>query len=475
MLAVEGALKRRVDQVNAWVLADLTSLNQDILAGRRPPGDLAVVLAREVLADLPSPRLLSALQAQQMVVLLGLVGASLCRHHQEASSDHRAAPERAFDRCRAGEEGLPFLTYFDLMAERTGTGHCARDSYAALTRWNVPSTEVWWADRRVAALAGVFDDGLVRTYTGTAQERRFFELIKASETVELAVNDALMPLSAGALDARDPEALDRVRLAAMLLGELRSVNAHFAALPPEEGLHADYFMDVFRQYAAHWRPGDIPPSGAADPEAIARDYLLGIRAPGQDAHTERLFPALLDSERDLLTRLMKRPPVPEVALRSLALSPQELTRMSPARLRETVARYPVLAALYLLLTAHARMSGVHLRMAKKYLFTPQRRRDADGFGDPGVVSNRTGTTGMDERYLEDLTRARHQHALACLRVLGGRELDHLAGLSQLRASAQSRGDLIRFTGPGTGQGLMPDWLPRPIARGNTHQQNLSPA
>lgn len=475
MPAVEGALARRIDHVNAWVLADLASLNRDILSGHRPPGDLVSELAREVLPDLPSPGLLSPVQARQMVVLLGLVGASLSRHYQEAASDHRATPERAFDRCPVGEEGLPFLAYFKLLAEQTGTGHCARDSYAALTRWNLPTTEVWWADRRVATLAGAFDDGLVRTYTGTAQERRFFELIKASETVELAVNNAMMPLSAGALDARDPQALDRVRLAAMLLGELRRVNAHFAALPPEEGLHADYFMDVFRQYAAHWRPGDVPPSGAADPEAIARDCLLGTWVPGQDAHTERIFPALLGSERADLTQLMTRPPVPQVALRSLGLSTGELARMSTAQLRGTVARFPVLAALYLLLTAHARMSGVHLRIAKKYLFAPQRRRDADGLGDPGVVSNRAGTTGMDERYLEDLTRARHQHALACLRVLGGQELDYLAGLGQTQAGTKSSGDLIRFAAPGTGQGSIGDWLPRSAEQRNTRQKNPSRA
>ena len=109
----------------------------------------------------------------------------------------------------------------------------------------------WWAGTRIAVLAGMFGDGLVRTYTGTADERRFFELIKASEAIEAAVNAALMPLSDTTLDARDPEALDRLRLAAVLLGELRRLNDNFAALPSEQSLGADYFMDVFRQYAVH--------------------------------------------------------------------------------------------------------------------------------------------------------------------------------------------------------------------------------
>jgi hypothetical protein len=461
MLTDEGALPHPVDRVNAWVLTGMAGLNEDILARRRPPGDLGAELSRSVLADLPPPESLPPRQAQRLVVLMGLAGASVSRHYQELDRSHRAAPERAFDPCPVGIETIPFLAYFGRLAERTGTGHCHRDSYAALTRWNVPTTEVWWAGERLAVLTGLFGDGRVRTYGGSADERRFFELIKVSEAIERAVNAALMPISDATLDVRHPEALDRVGLAAVLLEALRRLNAHFAALPPHEGLHADHFMDVFRQYAAHWTPGDIPPSGAADPEAIARDCLLGIGTPSYAAHTKRIFPALLDAERGLLTRLTERPSVPETALRSLGLDALTLARTSPAQLRKTVGRHPVLAALYLLLVAHARMSGLHLKIAKKYLFAPQRRREAAGLGDPGVVSNRLGTTGMDERYLEELTRTRHRHALACLHAIGGHELECLAGLDRVRAESPDLGSLIRFTVPATGQGGLGDWLPRP--------------
>jgi hypothetical protein len=393
------------------------------------------------------------------VVLLGLAGASLSRHYQEFDLGHRATPERAFDACPV--RGEPFLVYFGRLAERTGTGHCHRDSYAALTRWNVPTTEVWWAGERIAVLPGVFGDGLVRTYTGTGEERRFFELIKTSEAIELAINAALMPLSDAVLDARHPEALDRVRLAAVLLGELRRLNLRFAALPAGAGMRADYFMDVFRQYAVHWTRGDIPPSGALDPEAIARDCLLGISTPSYEAHTRRIFPGLLAVERELLARLMERPSLPELALRTVGIDALTLAGMSAGQLRKTVGRYPVLAALYLLLVAHARMSGVHLNIAKKYLFAPQRRREAAGFGDPGVVSNRLGTTGMDERYLEELTRARHRHVLSCLHELGGSELEFLAGLDRVRGEPGDLGSLVRFAGPGPGQNHPADWLITP--------------
>jgi hypothetical protein len=451
----DGTALEPVGRVNAWVMTELPSLNRDILARRRPPGDLGIELARSVLAYLPLPESLTTGEAQQMVVLLGLAGASLGRHYQELSTDHRATPERAFDRCPVGAEAIPFGAYFGRLAERTGTGHCHRDSYAALTRWNVPTTEVWWAGERIAVLAGVFGDGLVRTYTGTADEQRFFELIKVSEAIEQAVNATLMPLSDTTLDARDPEALDRVGLAVALLAELRHVNAHFAALPPGEGLRAEFFMDVFRQYAVHWTPGDIPPSGALDPEAIARDCLLGVRSSGYQAHIERIFPALLDAERELLARLMGRPSLPCIALRSLGIDAAALAEMSPAQLRKTVGRHPVLAALYLLLVAHARMSGVHLKIAQKYLFDPQRRREIAGLGDPHVVSNRRGTTGMDERYLQELTRERHQHVLACLHVLGGNELAALAGLDRARAGL---GGLVRFAGSGTHRSHPVPWL-----------------
>ena len=55
-------------------------------------------------------------------------GSSLSRHYQEMDTGHRATPERAFDRCPVGGDAVPFLAYFRRLAERTGTGHCPRDS-----------------------------------------------------------------------------------------------------------------------------------------------------------------------------------------------------------------------------------------------------------------------------------------------------------------------------------------------------------
>src|ERR1700754_5210088 len=150
----------------------------------------------------------------------------------------------------------------------------------------------------MAVLPGVFDDGKVRSYTGTPGEERFFLLVKQGEAIELAINDVLDPLlreSGGLLGA---DALDRVRLAVQLLGALLELFRDFAALPPERSMPTDQFLDVFRQFAVHWTADDIPPSGALDPEALKRDFLLGINLDGYEQNVRRLFPALLTAERE---------------------------------------------------------------------------------------------------------------------------------------------------------------------------------
>jgi hypothetical protein len=82
---------------------------------------------------------------------------------------------------------------------------------------------------------------------------------------------------------------------------------------------------------------------------------------------------------------------------------------------------------------------------------------------------------MDERYLEELTRARHRHALACLHTLGGSELDLLAGLGRVRAASPGLGSLIRFAGPGTEHDRLGDWLPRPRESQESREAGEAPA
>jgi hypothetical protein len=402
-------------QVDAWTLGELPRLNRAILTGGADPAVLRDALRDAVLPELPVPDRLSRHEAARLLVGLGFAGASVARHHQERVPGGKEAPERAFDDLAVGAAGTAFREYFGRLADRTGTGHYHRESYASLVRWNVGTVQVTVNGRPIAALPGVFDDGRVRTYTGTGGEERFFELVKKGEAVELAVNNLLEPLGEPGARFDTPDAVWRVRTATTLLTALRQLFVDFAALPPERGMPTAHFMDVFRQFAVHWTPGDIPPSGALDAEALKRDFLLGIAFPGYDRYVQRLFPALLDDERTALTALLAAPTLPQVLARSLGVDLAALPAADPVALAALVARHPVLADWYTLLDAHARASGAHLMLSKKFLFKPQAERDAAGLGDAPLVSNRSGTTGMTETLLERLTRARREHALAALR------------------------------------------------------------
>ncbi|MFI7589326.1 hypothetical protein ACIB24_19850 [Spongisporangium articulatum] len=422
----------QVDRVNRWALRRLPDLNREILAGTRPGSTFPAELAHAVLPDLPDPRELTVARCEQLVVSLGLAGASVARHYQEADEAHRATPAAAFDGLVTAD-GRSFRQYFGEIADRTGTGHAHRDTFSSLVRWNLPPCDVEVAGATLVSVRSRFADGRARTYTGAPDEVRFLGLLKASEAVEQAANTLLNPISDGTLHPDDPYAANSVARAVVLIDLLRSINQDFIARPPEDGLRTGFFLDVFRQFAVHWEVGDVPPSGAQDVEFLIRDLLLGIDLAEYPRMLRAVFPSLLAGERLALYELFERPSLPELVLDHLDLDGgQQLEAATPAELRALVHEHPVLAALYLLLNAHARIAGVHLRMSKRFLFDPQRDRDQSGYGDPGVVSNRVGTTGMDEQRLELLTHARHHHPLRALRAVPARELEEIAGLPRLR-------------------------------------------
>jgi hypothetical protein len=349
-----------------------------------------------------------------MIIGLGLAGSSVARHYQEQDPHRRHHPENAFDGLLAGPELLPFRAYFAALADRTGTGHYERDAYASLVLWNVPTTEVHFAGAPLAVLPGVTDDHIL-SYTGNAAEQWFFELVKRGQTLELGANTLLEPLSAGDIGLASPEGLRRVRQAATLLEALRVLFLEFAVVRPGHGMQPPYFMDVFRQFAAHWTAGDIPPSGALDVDALKRDFLLGTADEHYGRHVERILPALLSAERADLTRSMERPALPDRLLATLGIDRGVLAEMSPYQLEALATAHTAVGEWHRLLSSHARASGAHLMLSKRFLFNPQRRRDEDGLGDRQLVSNRRGTTGMDESFLDRLTRKRREHALAPLR------------------------------------------------------------
>ncbi|WP_127548390.1 hypothetical protein [Actinoplanes sp. OR16] len=422
------------DQIGDWVLHELPRLNRMILQDDAPTELLHAQLEEHVLNHLPEVAQLTPLQAQQLVVNLGFVGASVARHYQEHSPGGVQHPELAFEGLTAGAERFPFRAYFAALAEHTGTGHYDRDSFASLVRWNVGRIRVLLGDEVLAELPGVFEDGRIRSYTGSPGEERFFLLVKQGEAVELAVNELLCPLTREDASLICVDARHRVRLATVLLDALRRLMVDFASLPPEQTMPAEHFMDVFRQFAAHWTLGDIPPSGALDPEALKRDFLLGIAVDDYDQQARRLFPALLDAERHELSTLMSMPTLPERVLAAIGTDPHELRLGDDGDLRRQIAHHPALIDWYRLLQMHARAAGAHLMLSKKFLFKPQRARDAAGLGDKELVSNRAGTTGMTETFLERLTRARQNHVLAPLRPVITTENQDAGPIAEVRSA-----------------------------------------
>ncbi|MFI0445965.1 hypothetical protein [Actinomadura sp. 6N118] len=402
-----------LEPLNQWVLTELPRLNRSILARAEPPGTLAAEFSQSVLADLPPPEALDPADARRLTVLLGLSGSCVARHFQEEDLSRKARPRESFAALRAGPCGIPFPDYFARLTRTTRTGHPARDCYASLVRWNVPTIEVRIGGGPVVSvLPGCFADLRVRTYTGDPGEVSFFELLKKSEALELAANQALAPIADGDVHILSAEAEQRTRMATALLLDIAHLNHDFAKRPPERGgLRPDHFMDVFRQFAVHWERGDVPPSGAQDPEFLRRDFLLGIAFPDYGTHIRRNFPSMLDEERRTLTALMGRPSLTAALLEVLGLDDAALEAMTREQTRAALRRHPMLGAWYGLLNANAKVGAVHLMLAEKYLFKPQHTRDATGVGDRPLVSNRTGTTGMDEPMLVRLARARQRHAL----------------------------------------------------------------
>ena len=414
---------------NRWTLAELPRLNRAVLSGGEQPDALTAQLRRRVLAELPPAASFSPPDARRVLVLLGLAGASVARHYQEADLSRKARPADSFRGLAVGPAATPFLGYFAELAAVTGTGHPGRDCYASLVRWNAPETRVEADGETVVRLPGSFPGGQIRTYTDDPGEFAFFELLKKSEALELAVNETLEPVADGSVDVSGPEATGRAVAATRLLAALIRYNQDFAARTPRRGgLDAGHFMDVFRQFAVHWRPGDLPPTGAQDPEFLRRDLLLGIDFPGYAEQVRHMFPALLDDERKTLERCFARPPLPAVLLGSLGLPPSAVADCAAPQLVRLAREHPQLAAWYLLLAANAKFGAVHLMLTEKYLFKPQRDRDRSGIGDRPLVSNRKGTTGMEEPLLVRLTRARRNHPLRAFERLPGRDVAALCGI-----------------------------------------------
>lgn len=408
---------------NQWTLVDLPELNRSVLSGREPAANLTAALRRALTDDLPMPESFAPDQAKRLLVLLGLAGSSVARHYQEADRDRAAHPAWSFGRLTVGPARVPFAQYFARLAEASRTGHPPRDCYASLVRWNAPTAVVEADGEALAVLPGSFPDGETRSYTGDPGEIAYFALLKKSEALERAANDVLEPLAEGGIDPLSADAVGPVLLATRLMSALVGLNREFAAIPPERGgLGAEHSLDAFRRFAVHWETGDLPPTGAQDPEFLRRDLLLGIDFPGYPEHMRRIYPSLLGSEREMLDRVSARTPLPETLLSPLGTDADELTRCTPDQARALIGTHPQLAAWYLLLAANAEFAAVHLMLTDRILFKPERERDQSQEPDHDPSSAASDAAGIEEPLLVRLALARRNHPLRGLGRLPQHEL-----------------------------------------------------
>jgi hypothetical protein len=147
----------------------------------------------------------------------------------------------------------------------------------------------------------------------------------------------------------------------------------------------------------------------------------------------------------MLDRQAARPPLPTTLLAATGLDTAALSTASPAQLQALVREHPGLAAWYLLLAANAKFGAVHLMLTERFLFKPQRVRDLAGVGDRPLVSNRRGTTGMEEPLLVRLTRARQNHPLRSIGHVPRRDLFAASGAAVI--DDPDRQPTVRFVAP----------------------------
>lgn len=387
--------------VNEWTLRRFPELNQAILTGELHPADLVRALRAEVFPSLPVPDACDETRARQIVTLLGMWGSACVRHHVQCGLSPATDARAVFDSLDV--RGEPFRSYFARLADRTGVGHPDRDTYVSYFHWNPPAIRVRW-DAVTWTAPGVFGDGEVRTYTGDPRERELLLFVKKAEAVEKAANEVVEPLTRDVTG----DAVDRMVAGAGLLNAVHRIFAEFTRLPPDRAMSAEFFSDTWRQYTNHWEPGDFPPSGVADTEFLARDFILGIDGPDYASYVRRVYPALLPADRERLTRLIGRVPLPTQILRRLGIA---RLPSDAGELLALATAHPELAACYLLLAENVRVASAHLNFTKRYVFDLRRDRDAAGLPDTPVVSGRVGSTGIPEAFLEKLKRGRRNHPL----------------------------------------------------------------
>jgi hypothetical protein len=409
--------------VSHWTITEFPRLNSRVVNGAIGVDEL-ISRMNVLLALLPPIEEVTDVEAKRLIVELGMWGSSVACHYQKLDQQlAKRDPSRAITFLVVGEHRTPFRQYFAGLVEKSETGHPHRDAYASLIRWNYRDTVARWANEDVARLPSVFADGRVRTYTDDVGEELIIELFKRCETLELAANESLLPIWKNGVGGMDrDEVRERFAMAGHMLAAVRRLLLDFPQGDDRGRLTAAHFMDVFRQFAIHWDPGDVPPSGPQDPQFILRDLMTGIGVADYAGHVKRIYPGLLAPEREELSAAMALPALPITLLQPAGITAGDLATLPDAALASALQRYPEIGGCYFLLRVNARVSAAHLMVAKKYLYNPAKKRGEDGIVDTSPVPNDKGITELTETALDRLNHARRAHLLKDLDRLGARQV-----------------------------------------------------
>jgi hypothetical protein len=207
-----------------------------------------------------------------------------------------------------------------------------------------------------------------------------------------------------------------------------AVRAKIVEFMRSSSFHADFFLDILRQYACPWYRDQAvrAPSGANDPTALHRDVMLfpelvpsSEQFPGYKAHVKHVCGVLMPHDVQRINRACSTESLEEQICQQLHLTKKEINELDERAVLGVLASHPLLAAYALLYKAQRDVSRAHYGTVRQYLINPKRARDAQADHREAIiiVANTHGTTGMDPLHImKQLDEARAHHGLASISV-----------------------------------------------------------
>lgn len=408
-----------------WMRERLHPANRRVLAGEMTGWELVDRVNAEAFSGLPSVDDVPHDERWALIATTTMIASCAERHVQQ--DQRRVDPDaplrygEGLARLQAGRE--PFLRWLDDLAERLQ--HPRRDSFTTFIELNGRCAEVCCprTGEPVYRIGSLFEDGRLNTFSGDPAEQAFINLLKPSVALQGAANEQLDPIHRGEVALDSGDALVRTLTAAAWMYAMRDLMNDFMR---ESGMRADFFLDIFRQYAVRWSigPGGTPASASQDRCSLLRDVmifddLVPAREdfPGFHAHVRHYYPLILGPAAVRLEAAMGRPSLESRLREALGGDLGALAAAPEAEREALVRRSPWLAGYLELYRAQADNSRAHYASIMKYLYHPKRKRDE--LGDPRervvVVPNDRGSSGLAPMgALRWLNTARTQHPLVLL-------------------------------------------------------------